>query len=153
MYDYKNRVVEIIKKSIPNRGVHTSEEVVLSKEFPTDINSFTIFHNSWITSVPGAASITGDIPLCQDPRVQWLIDNKALQGMNVLELGPLEGGHTYMLEKIGGAIVTAIEANPQSFLKSLILKNYFGLKAKILYGDFTKYLSESIYGNFDLWVI
>lgn len=152
MYNYKNRIISIMKKSSSTKRDSGLDEVVLSKEFPSDMHSLTIFNNSWITSVPGAESITGNIPLCQDSRIQWLIDNKTLQGMNVLELGPLEGGHTYMLEKIGGAIVTAIEANPQSFLKTLILKNYFKLKAKILYGDFIKYLSEQIYKSFDLCV-
>ena len=53
----------------------------------------------------------------------------------VLELGPLEGGHTYMLEK-SGANVFAIEANVDAFLRCLIVKNFFGLKAKFELGDF-----------------
>ncbi len=36
--------------------------------------------------------------------------------MNILELGPLEGAHTYQLR------ILAIEANAEAFLKCLVVK-------------------------------
>ena len=38
----------------------------------------------------------------------------SIEGQSVLELGPLEGGHTYMLHK-AGANITSIEANKRGF--------------------------------------
>ena len=47
---------------------------------------------------------------------QWL-DIIGVDGRRVLELGPLEGGHSYMLQRAGAARVLAIEANTRAFLK------------------------------------
>ena len=48
----------------------------------------------------------------------------SLQGMNILELGPLEATHTYQLAKLGADRVLAIEAEYGSFLKCLVVVNY-----------------------------
>jgi hypothetical protein len=40
--------------------------------------------------------------------------NDRLQDLEVLELGPLEAGHTYRLEQLG-AIVTTVEANCEAW--------------------------------------
>ena len=65
------------------------------------------------------------------------------KGISVLELGPLEGGHAYMLEKAGVGSVLSIEANTRAFLKCLISKEIFGLnKCHFLLGDFTEYLNK-----------
>jgi len=64
--------------------------------------------------------------------------------MNVLELGPLEGGHSYMIERLGAESILAIEANKEAYLKCLIVKELYGLnKCKYLLGDFVKYLRET----------
>jgi hypothetical protein len=66
-----------------------------------------------------------------------------------LELGPLEGGHTFQLLK-QGAKVTAVEANSEAFLKCLIVKELLGLEdAQFLYGDVTEYLATTA-EQFDL---
>ena len=70
--------------------------------------------------------------------------NDRLDGMRVLELGPLEGAHTYQLEKLGAASILAIEANADAFLKCLITKEILSLgAAKFVYGDFCEYLKET----------
>jgi len=59
----------------------------------------------------------------------------------VLELGPLEAGHSYMLEKAGARSIVAIEANTRAYLKCLIAKEVVGLqRARFLLGDFEDYL-------------
>jgi hypothetical protein len=63
------------------------------------------------------------------------------EGKSVLELGPLEAGHTYMLERGGAASITAVEGNRRAFLKCLIIKELLGLRrAQFLCGDFVEYL-------------
>ena len=73
----------------------------------------------------------------RDARVDWLLQKVDVNGLNILELGPLEAAHTTMLEKKGGVIV-AIESNIGAFLRCLIVKNYLNLQAKFMLGDFEK---------------
>lgn len=64
--------------------------------------------------------------------------------MNVLELGPLEGGHTYMLQNAGANEIVSIEANTLNYMKCLLVKEIFVLdRAQFLLGDFVEYLSQS----------
>jgi len=65
-----------------------------------------------------------------------------LDGLKVLELGPLEGGHTWQLEGFG-ADVLAIEGNAEAYLKCLIVKEVLGMRSKFLLGDFVRYLRET----------
>lgn len=63
--------------------------------------------------------------------------------MEILELGPLEAGHSYSLEQLG-ANVAAVEANCEAYLKCLIVKELLGLKrVKFLLGDFCGFLQET----------
>ena len=76
----------------------------------------------------------------------------SIQGLSVLELGPLEGGHTYMLEQMGVASITAIESNTRAFLKCLIAKEIFSLqRSHFLCGDFIEYLRGN-QQHFDLGI-
>ena len=68
-----------------------------------------------------------------------------MDGFRILELGPLEGAHTYQLEKLGAAEIVAIEANKEAFLKCLIIKELAQLeRARFLLGDFVTYLEFSL---------
>jgi hypothetical protein len=69
--------------------------------------------------------------------------------MDCLELGPLEGGHSYMLEQAGAARIVAVEANRDAYLKCLIVKELLELrKCSFLYGDAMGYL-ETTDSHFD----
>lgn len=48
---------------------------------------------------PANASLAaGVVPLFEDGRVAWAIEQfNGVQGKHILEFGPLEAGHTYML--------------------------------------------------------
>lgn len=113
--------------------------------FPSFQNSIDIFKNEWSSKFPEFTGIrAGSIPLFDDERIKWLISSVDLSNRYLLELGPLEGGHTYMLEKAGAHEIVAIEANTKAFLKCLITKEIFGLKkSKFLCGDFVEYLKRS----------
>ncbi|MGA2536881.1 MAG: hypothetical protein ABSF53_12755 [Terracidiphilus sp.] len=119
---------------------------VYSHEAPSAANPFGIFKDEWSSAVPGFK--TGQAGLFNDHRIQWLeAQLGTFQGKRVLELGPLEAGHTTMMER-AGAVVTAIEANQRAFLKCLIVKNALHLNAEFLYGDFRPYIEESRPGAF-----
>jgi hypothetical protein len=66
-----------------------------------------------------------------------------LDGMQVLELGPLEGGHTYQLERLGAASIVAVEANVEAYLKCLVVKELLDLKrSRFVLGDMTEMLAR-----------
>jgi hypothetical protein len=81
----------------------------------------------------------------EDARLHWAsAELGGIQDRRVLELGPLEGGHTYMLHQMGASSILAIEANSRAFLKCLIIKNIFHLdRADFQCGNFVSYLRES----------
>ena len=117
------------------------------KSAPSAQNALDIFKGRWWSRMPEpfAQFEAGSIDLFEDPRVAWAISELGdLQGQAVLELGPLEGAHAYMLERAGVASVTSIEANPEAYLKCLIVKETIGLeRTRFLCGDFLEYLRNS----------
>jgi hypothetical protein len=116
------------------------------KSAPSSQNALDIFKGEWASMFPGNASLAaGIVPLFEDNRVAWAIEQlKGVQNKHIIELGPLEAGHTYMLEKHGAASITAIEANSRAYLKCLIVKEVMELqKAHFLSGDCVEYLRTS----------
>lgn len=106
-----------------------------------------LFQGEWSSKFPaglGATTEPGHAALFADPRIKWA--NECLgpfSNLNVLELGPLEGAHTCMIEQAGAASVTAIESNTRAFLKCLCVKEIFGLqRSRFLLGDFLEYLEH-----------
>jgi hypothetical protein len=119
---------------------------------PSAQNALDIFQNEWASKFPGslAALRAGQIPTFEDIRISWAIEQLGgIRGQRVLELGPLEAGHTYMLEQAGAASIVAIEANSRAYLKCLIVKEILHLKrSEFLCGDFVAYLRTDA-GRFD----
>jgi SAM-dependent methyltransferase len=112
--------------------------------------AFKLFEGEWSSDVPGYGG--GSARLFDDGRIKWFAERcGGFQGKRVLELGPLEGGHTSIIAKAGAASVTAIESNKRAFLKCLIVQNALGFKANFMLGDFSKYL-EQCEAKFDVIV-
>jgi hypothetical protein len=115
------------------------------KTAPSNQNAIDIFTGEWASKFPPPFEglKTGGIPLFQDSRLAWALERLGgVQAQNVLELGPLEGGHSYMLEKAGAAVVSAVEANTRAYLKCLVAKEILNLsRSRFLCGDFIEYLA------------
>lgn len=93
---------------------------------------------------------SGVFDLFHDPRVALAHSVLDFSGKSVLELGPLEGGHTFGIHSLGASTIIAVEANSRAFLKCLTVKELFGLqRVNFLYGDIVKYLEKSD-ANFDI---
>lgn len=104
---------------------------------PNEENPFDLFDTCWSTKIPNIDN-TGPFDGFNDERIQWLIEELGpIQNEDILELGPLEAAHTFLLEK-AGAQVLSIEGNYGAFLRCLTVKNFLGLQAKFLLGDFSK---------------
>ena len=100
------------------------------KSAPSAQNALDIFKGEWASVLPPPYNHlqAGGIPLFQDQRAAWALEQLGgCQGQRVLELGPLEGAHSYILQQHGAASVTAIEANTRAYLKCLIVKELLGL--------------------------
>ena len=108
---------------------------------PSAENAFALFAGEWSSKVPGYA--TGGGELFDDARIKWLGEKFDFKGKSVLELGPLEAGHTYMLSTFGASPITAIEANARAYMKCLMVKETLGINARFLLGDFREYLSTT----------
>lgn len=92
----------------------------------------------------------GRINMQPEPRIKELSRRMRLEGARVLELGSLEGYHSFMLQSLGAREVVAVEGRKENFLKCLVVKNAFGLdRCRFLYADVLEAL-EAMQGPFDL---
>ncbi len=112
------------------------------KDFPDEKIAVNIFKDEWASELPLKNIKSGVHPLFNDDRINWFIKEVGgVKKKNILELGPLEGGHSYMLEKNGAGEITGIEANSRAYLRCLIVKELFNLRnVRFRCGDFLKYL-------------
>lgn len=121
-------------------------------ELPSSQVSVDIFKGEWSSKFPNEYGVeAGHAQLFEDDRIHWLLDQlHQLSGYHILELGPLEGGHTYMLDRSNAASIISIEANTRAYLKCLVAKEICSIqKATFLCGDFRTYL-EREQTHFDL---
>lgn len=117
---------------------------------PSAQQTVDIFAGKWASLLPKPLQgvTAGANLLFADPKVTWAVEQLAglgvpVAGASVLELGPLEGGHTYMLSKAGAASVTAVEAHQEAFLKCLVTKELLGMeRANFLLGDAVAFLRQ-----------
>ena len=110
-------------------------------------------HQNAIDLVPGwnhalppeHGVMAGPHAFYHDARIHWGLEQfGSLEGKQVLELGPLEAAHTFMLHQAGAARVLAIEANKLAFMRCLIVKEILRLKnAEFLLGDCQKWLATT----------
>lgn len=100
----------------------------------------------WHSAFPAGSGIDsgGYARLFEDARVTWAVEKLGgIKGAEILELGPLEGGHTHMLDRAGAKSVTAIEGLKSGYLKCLVAKEVLGIgSARFLLGNFVPWLER-----------
>ena len=118
---------------VPRRFVTTAPSA------QTAVDAF----GKWASRLPLEVE-AGEADTFRDPRVEWGIKELGgVEGKRVLELGPLEGGHSYTLQQHGASVV-AVEANRDSYLKCLVVKELLGLdRCHFLCGNVVEYLRET----------
>jgi hypothetical protein len=125
---------------VPRRMVPDSGSVTAA---PTAQQTIKLI-DDWITAFPPAAGIDsgGHVRLFEDTRAAWGIERLGgVKGKDVLELGPLEGAHTYLLDRAGANSITAIEAHKRGYLKCLLTKEVMGIdNAHFLLDNFLPWL-------------
>ncbi len=125
------------------------------RDVPSPKTAIDIFAGAWSSRLPAPYDelTGGQVALFDDARIHWGVEQfGGVMGMRVLELGPLEGGHTYMLDRKGASEVTAVEANQRAFLRCLIVKELLGIpSAGFLCGEFVKYLEQAVWSHAAPW--
>jgi hypothetical protein len=114
---------------------------------PSAQNALDIFKGEWASTLPSPYTDlrAGALPLFADTRISRFLDEiGGITGKTVLELGPLEGGHSYMLDRAGPSEIISIEGNSRAYLKCLIVKELLGLpRVHFLCGEFMAYLRDT----------
>ena len=141
------RTATVSPDPIPEPAPTIDERYV--REAPSAQLAVDLFKGEWTTALPEHLGVhAGTMPLMEDPRIHWIIQQAGgLDGRQVLELGPLEAAHTYMLEQ-AGASVTGVESNTRAYMRCLIVKELLNLHASFMLGDFVPYM-ESTDRRFD----
>lgn len=113
---------------------------------PSPQSVIDIFKGEWSSILPSRLGVDsgGKAGLFDDARIHWFLGRVgSVAGRNVVELGPLEGGHTAMLDSAGAEVV-AIESNTRAYLKCLAVKELLGLtRSRFLLGDFVEFLKAN----------
>ncbi len=116
------------------------------KTAPSAQNALDIFSGEWVSQLPEPFSglKAGGITLFADNSIaRFLTEIGGVAGKTVLELGPLEGGHSYMFSQSGAKEIVAIEANSRAFMKCLVVKDLLKLqRVHFRCGDFVEYLRQ-----------
>lgn len=112
---------------------------------PSPQTTIDLIPGAWASRLPLPGVTAGQAELFADTRVDWAIDALGgVSGLRCLELGPLDGGHSYMLERAGASQIIGVEANKDAYLKCLIVKELLGLqRCRFLCGDAIGYLQET----------
>ena len=109
-------------------------------EAPSAQSAVDLFKGEWGSRIPLEGVESGRSLLFEDERLIKLIHGESVEGMDVLELGPLEGAHSCMLEQRGVRSLCAVEANARAYLKCLVTKEIMGLRR-------TRFLLGDVYGH------
>ena len=114
---------------------------------PSDQNAIDIFKEEWSSKFPDNFKLaaSGVADLFEDQRIIWAEElGINFKDKRILELGPLEAGHTWMMDKRGAKEIIAIEAHERAFLKCLVVKEVAQISsARFLHGNFDEYLTNT----------
>ena len=133
----KNDDTVVIRKK--SKISKTNEDYI--ETAPSVQNVLDIFKGQWSCKIPieNTESGSGDF-FKDDKRIPMWNSAYPVNNKTILELGPLEGAHTYQLENLGASSITSIEASRTNYLKCLIVRNLLKLNVDLLHGDFREYL-------------
>jgi hypothetical protein len=94
----------------------------------------------------------GERDAVRDKRITELNKIYKLEGKRILELGPLEGGHTLAMSRLGAREIVSVEGRPENFIKCSLVKSLYGVNnANFVFGDLRSVDLASL-GRFDICV-
>lgn len=143
----EHRKSKAIRKEEAGSVLQPSLEV----RYPSQQNAIDLFGDRWFTRIeevyPGVTSgphnfLKGDArPVLAAQHLGYVPGS--LHNMEVCELGPMEGMHTYQLSNLGAKSIISVESNAQSYMRCLVLKEILQHRGRFLLGDALKYLQNN----------
>jgi SAM-dependent methyltransferase len=132
-------------KEISEQEMNILDAYILTE--PNEQNVLDIFKGEWSSRLPdkfGLNTEPGFARLFEDARVIWTEEVLgSFANWDILELGPLEGGHSYMFQERNANKVISIEANTRAYLKCLCIKEILKLnKVEFKLGDLMCFLEN-----------
>ena len=111
---------------------------------PSDQNAIDLLPGWNCAFPPQMGLVAGPLGLFDDQRIAWALDTfGTIEDKAVLEVGPLEAMHTFMLNARKPARIDAVEANRLSFMRCLITAQILGIdRARFWLGDISKWLQD-----------
>ncbi len=135
--------LERFRKSADNSGT-TEVFNQYERSVPAHQNAIDAL-KGWNSAFPKELGLeAGDHHLYADDRIAWAIKTHgSIKNANILEVGPMEGMHTYMLNRQRPARIDAIEANRLCFLRCLVTRQILDIDRSIFrLGDIEHWLRE-----------
>lgn len=120
--------------------------------YPSPQTAVDIFAGSWASDLSKVCQVVGTgradlfVGDGRPKQAAEALGNRDghLDGMRLLELGPLEAAHSFQLERLGAASIVGIETNVDAFLKCLIVKEILDLKkTRFMFGDALEFLNKT----------
>jgi len=142
--DLAHRTAEWLTLSARSKNTHGILDRYVQRA-PDAQRTLDIFKSEWLSAlpVPYSGLRAGVVPLFGDPRIIWANERLGFRDKTVLELGPHEGGHSWMMANMGAASITAVEWDTRAFLKCLIIKELLNTeRTRFLCGDFVSYMDQ-----------
>jgi hypothetical protein len=143
------RLKRLVRLVIPPKPPAPGDASILDwyvQTAPSPQRTLDIFKGEWASVLPPPFRDleAGPVPLFADDRLEWAAEKLgSFRDKTVLELGPLEGGHSWMMANMGAASIIGVEANIRAFLKCLIVKEMLNTpRTSFLCGDFIAYLEQ-----------
>lgn len=153
VFDRLLRAAGTSRRVLANASPNRRQGFVTS--VPSPQTAIDAVPDSWASKLPPPLADThaGASELFEDPRVEWAFAQLGgVGGQAVLDLGPLEGGHSYMAERAGAERVVGVEANRNAFLKCLVAKELLDMRrCSFRCGDATEFM-QSTSERFDLCI-
>ena len=144
LFGYKGKLRKALTALQEGNGSLTEAFAQYEKRIPAQQNAIDAMPG-WSSAFPPSAQVSaGTIPLFADTRIlKALAMHGSIEGKHVLEVGPLEGMHTYILSEHGVARVDAVEANKLCYLRCLVTKEILNLdRAAFHLGDIQLWLRD-----------
>ncbi len=96
----------------------------------------------WTSAFPIEGIVAGNTPLFADERIFGALNAfGSVEGLQLLEVGPLEGMHTSILNQHRPANIDVVEANKSCYLRCLVTKEILKLdRASFHLGDIQEWL-------------
>jgi hypothetical protein len=140
--EHARRVAAVARRT--SRSLSLARRQVFVTTAPSPQTAVDAVPDEWASRLPDPLRDVraGEAELFDDARIHWAFGRLGgLEGLTALDLGPLEGGYSYMAQQAGAASVVGIEANSKAFLKCLVTKELLRLdRCSFLCGEVNEYL-------------